>query len=87
MPAFVLPALLWFSAIGCGMIAGIYFIFSASIMSAFGRMPGDSGLAAMQAINDDIVRSPFIAVFSATSVAAAVLSIWAVLRWADPGAG
>ena len=30
--------LLWFSALGCGQIAGLYFAFSAFIMTALGRI-------------------------------------------------
>jgi uncharacterized membrane protein len=29
--------LLWFCAVGCGLLAGLYFAFSAFIMTALGR--------------------------------------------------
>jgi uncharacterized membrane protein len=33
MRAMLAPALLWISAIGCGLMAGVYFAFSAFIMT------------------------------------------------------
>jgi uncharacterized membrane protein len=39
--------LLWFSAIGCGLIAGLYFAFSTFIMTAFDRIGQVHGVAAM----------------------------------------
>ena len=30
--------LLWFSAIGCGLLAGLYFAFSTFVMTAFARI-------------------------------------------------
>jgi len=41
MRAMLVPALLWTSAIGCGLMAGVYFAFSAFIMTSLGRIaPG-----------------------------------------------
>jgi uncharacterized membrane protein len=37
MSSFV-TILLWFAAIGCGVMAGVYFAFSTFIMTAFGRI-------------------------------------------------
>jgi hypothetical protein len=34
----VITGLLWFSAIGCGLLAGLYFAFSTFIMTALGRI-------------------------------------------------
>jgi uncharacterized membrane protein len=34
--------LIWASAIGTGMMAGVYFAFSSFIMSALGRIPPSS---------------------------------------------
>lgn len=34
----MLSWLLWFSAIGCGLMAGLYFAFSGFIMKALGRI-------------------------------------------------
>ncbi|MCP3409340.1 DUF1772 domain-containing protein [Bradyrhizobium sp. CCGB01] len=78
--------LLWFSAIGCGLMAGIYFAFSTFIMTALGRLDQAAGIAAMNAINVDIVRSLFMPLFLGTTVAGAALVVMGVLRISEPGA-
>jgi uncharacterized membrane protein len=47
----LITGLLWFSAIGCGLLAGLYFAFSTFIMTAFDRIGQAAGIAAMNAIN------------------------------------
>jgi len=78
--------LLWFSAVGCGLMAGIYLAFSTFIMTALGRLDQAAGIAAMNAINVDIVRSLFMPLFLGTTVAAAALVVMGVLRISEPGA-
>lgn len=78
--------LLWFSAIGCGLMAGIYFAFSTFIMTALGRLDQAAGIAAMNAINVDIVRSLFMPLFLGTTVAGAALVVMGALRVSEPGA-
>jgi uncharacterized membrane protein len=60
MRQFLTPGLLWFSAIGCGLLAGVYFAFSTFIMTALGRIGQAQGIAAMNAINVEIVQSLFM---------------------------
>lgn len=43
--------LLWISSLGCGLIAGLYFAFSAFIMKALGRIEQAVGMSAMNSIN------------------------------------
>lgn len=76
--------LLWFSAIGCGLIAGLYFAFSAFVMTALGRIDQAAGIAAMNAINVDIVRSLFMPLFFGTTLSCAVLAVFGGLRWPEP---
>jgi uncharacterized membrane protein len=78
--------LLWFSAIGCGLMAGVYFAFSTFIMTALGRLDQAAGIAAMNAINVDIVRSLFMPLFLGTTVVGAALVVMGVLRLSEPGA-
>jgi uncharacterized membrane protein len=82
----VITGLLWFSAIGCGLLAGIYFAFSTFIMTALGRIAQASGIVAMNAINVVIVQSLFMPLFIGTTLSSLVLAITAVLRWDQPGA-
>jgi uncharacterized membrane protein len=77
--------LLWFSAIGCGLIAGVYFAFSTFIMTSFARIAPAAGIAAMNAINLDIVKSVFMPLFFGTTLAAAILAGLAFFRWGAPG--
>jgi uncharacterized membrane protein len=77
--------LLWFSAIGCGLIAGVYFAFSTFIMTSFARIAPAAGIAAMNAINVDIVKSVFMPLFFGTTLAAAILAGLAFFRWGVPG--
>ena len=78
--------LLWFSALGCCLLAGLYFAFSAFVMTALGRIDQAAGISAMNAINGDIVRSPFMPVFLGTTLSCAVLIVLGGLRWQEPGA-
>jgi uncharacterized membrane protein len=85
MRAWLAPALLWSSAIGCGLMAGVYFAFSAFIMTSLGRIAPAAGVAAMNATNVDIVKSPFILAFLVTTLTAAGLAILGVTRRGQPG--
>jgi uncharacterized membrane protein len=78
--------LLWFSALGCGLMAGVYFAFSTFIMTALGRLDQAAGIAAMNAVNVDIVRSLFMPLLLGTTVAGAALVVMGVLRLGEPGA-
>jgi uncharacterized membrane protein len=86
MRQFFVSGLLWFSAIGCGLMAGVYFAFSTFVMTALGRIDQASGISAMNAINVDIVRSLFMPLFLATTLASAVLATMALFRLNEPGA-
>jgi uncharacterized membrane protein len=35
--------LLWFSAIGCGLLGGVYFAFSAFVMTSLARIARSAG--------------------------------------------
>ncbi len=78
-------ALLWLSAIGCGLLAGLYFAFSTFIMSALGRIEAPAGIAAMNSINAMILRSPFMPLFLSSTLTALVLAIIALFQWHQPG--
>ena len=52
-----------FAALGCGPIAGVFFAFSAFVMSALARLPPREGMAAMQSVNVAAVKPSFMAAF------------------------
>lgn len=85
MTQLIITTLLWFSAIGCGLIAGLYFAFSTFILTAFGRIDQVHGIAAMNSINATILQSLFMPVFFGTTVASLVLAVIGVFRWGEPG--
>jgi uncharacterized membrane protein len=81
MRQLVTPGLLWCSAIGCGVMAGVYFAFSTFIMTALARTGPGPGVAAMNAINVEIVKSLFMPLFLGTT-----LLVIACFRLGEPGA-
>jgi uncharacterized membrane protein len=82
----IVIGLLWICAIGCGLIAGLFFAFSTFIMTSLGRIDQSSGIAAMNAINATILKSLFMPVFFGTTLASLVLAIVAMIRWGEPAA-
>jgi len=36
------------ATVGCGMVAGLFFVFSVAVMPALARLPAPSGAAAMR---------------------------------------
>ncbi len=75
------------AALGCGLMAGLFFIFSVCVMRALGELPAATGIAAMQAINRTILNPVFGIVFAGTPVACTIAIVAAVVRWDMPGAG
>ncbi len=86
MTVFALDALIFAAALGCGLIAGTFFAFSAFVMAALGRLPPDHGVAAMQSINIAVLNPWFLTAFMGTAAACAVLVGASVYRWEEPGA-
>lgn len=68
------PALTLAAALGCGLMAGVFFAFSTFVMRALARLRAEQGIAAMQSINTAVLRSPFLAAFLGTAAACAVLA-------------
>ena len=78
--------LLWFSAIGCGLLAGLYFAFSAFIMTALGRIEPVAGAAAMNAINSSILRSAFMPLFVGSTLSSLAVAVAGLADWTHPAA-
>lgn len=81
----VLSLLILLSAVGCGLNAGLFFVFSNTIMRALGRLKPDAGIAAMQSINQVILNPMFFTIFFGTAVTALVLAIAALGGWVSVG--
>jgi len=65
------------SAVGAGLIAGTFFIFSAVIMPALAKGNPDHDMQTMRTINEVILRSPFMFVFGATALLGVLLPVLA----------
>ena len=76
----LLDILIFAATLGSGLVAGIFFAFSAFVMRALARIPQEQGIAAMQAINVTVLNPQFLGAFFGTGVAC--LSI-AFLAWGD----
>ncbi len=73
------------SALGCGLIAGVFFAFSTFVMKALARIPAPQGIAAMQSINIVVINPWFLGPFLGTAAACAVVAVWSLIRWEAPG--
>src|SRR6202008_1378229 len=82
----LVTGLLWFSVIGCGLLAGLYFAFSAFIMTALSRIEQAQGISAMNSINATILRSLFMVFFFGTTLTSLVLAVGGLVRRGEPGA-
>ncbi len=69
------------SAVLLGLMAGVYFAFSAFVMRALAAAP--AGGATMVAINRVILRSPFMPLFFVSTVLSAGLGLAAIPSWPD----
>ncbi|MEH2408541.1 anthrone oxygenase family protein [Nostoc sp.] len=63
-----------FSALGCGLIAGVFFAFSTFVMNALARLQPAQGITAMQSINITVINPLFMAVFLGTAAACILLT-------------
>ncbi|WP_328516566.1 anthrone oxygenase family protein [Tardiphaga alba] len=79
--------LAFLAAIGSGLMAGLFFIFSVTIMSALGKLPVPAGIAAMQSINTTILNPLFLAAFMGTALVCVIIAVIAMLDWAGPASG
>ncbi|GGG72761.1 anthrone oxygenase family protein [Paenibacillus radicis (ex Gao et al. 2016)] len=82
----VLYYLTYGSALGSGLIAGIFFAFSTFVMKALAKLPAAQGIAAMQSINTTILQTLFSLVFMGTALICVVLGVAAFFNWGSPGA-
>jgi uncharacterized membrane protein len=82
----VITVVLWFLAIGSGLIGGVFFAFSTFIMRAFSRLPAAQGAAAMNAIDATILKSLFMPIFSGTAFVSLALGAVSLFRLGQSGA-
>lgn len=71
------------TALGCGLVAGVFFAFSSFVMPALARLEPAQGIAAMQAINVKAVTAAFMLAFCGTAAGCVALIVVAVVQWHD----
>ncbi len=74
------------SALGCGLVAGVFLAFSSFVMSALARLPASQGIATMQSINITVLNPLFMGLFMGTALTCLLLVISAFAKWHQPGA-
>ncbi|PHJ55347.1 membrane protein [Nostoc linckia z18] len=79
-------ALKLFTALGCGLVAGVFFAFSTFVMSALARLQPKEGIIAMQSINITVINPLFMTALFGTALACLFLAIGSLLKWHQPGA-
>ncbi len=74
------------AALGCGLIAGVFFGFSSFVMPALARLRPAQGVRAMQSINLVVLNRWFLGVLLGTALVCAGLALSALRSWSEPGA-
>ncbi|MDX2464242.1 MAG: DUF1772 domain-containing protein [Porticoccus sp.] len=82
----IVTTLLWAAALSSGRMAGVYFAFSGFIMRAFSKIAATQSIAAMNSINETILRSSFMPLFFGSSIISVLLMIHAFLHWGEASA-
>jgi len=81
---FFIAALL--AALGCGLIAGVFFAFSTFVMKALERVAPSCGMAAMQSINVVVLNPVFLGAFVGTALVCLGAVALAFMHWERSGA-
>ncbi len=75
-----------FAALGCGLVAGVFFAFSTFVMSALARLQPAQGIAAFQSINITVYNPWFMTAFLGTGAACIFLAVSSLFKWHQPSA-
>ena len=73
------------AALGSGLMMGLFFAFSSFVMKALARLPVNTGIAAMQAINASVLNILFMGVFLGTAAVCVALIVVAYRGWGETG--
>lgn len=71
------------AAVGCGAVGGVFYAFSALVMSGLTRLHGTAGLAAMKSINITAVRPPLMIALFGSAALCVALAVRAIMTWGD----
>ena len=76
----VLYAVTLATALGCGVVAGVFFAFSSFVMQSLGDLPPQHGMAAMQSVNRRAVTPAFMLALFGTAALCLGLLVWAAIE-------
>src|SRR3712207_3284782 len=85
LPLSLINTLVLAAALGSGLMAGLFFAFSNSVMKALASLPPEKGIAAMQAVNVAVLNPLFLSVFSGTALTGLGAAVYGMLHRHDPG--
>jgi uncharacterized membrane protein len=71
------------AAVGCGTVGGVFFAFSALVMSGLTRLPDTQGIEAMKSINVTAVRPPLMLALFGSAALCVALVARAISTWGD----
>lgn len=74
------------AALGCGLMAGVFFAFSTFVMPALARLQPSQGIAAMQSINITAINPLFMSALFGTAFACLFLVVSILFKWQQPSA-
>ncbi len=74
------------TALGCGLVAGVFYAFSTFVMKALAHLPAAHGTTAMQSINITVINPWFMGAFFGTAAACVLVVVFSLLRWNEAGA-
>jgi uncharacterized membrane protein len=74
------------AVVGCGIMAGLYFVFSNTIMPSLAKLEPSQGILVMQTINRTILNPLFVLLFVGSAVACSVLVVFSFGKLPTPNA-
>jgi uncharacterized membrane protein len=69
------------TALGAGLVAGVFFAFSTFVMAGLGRIPAPEGIRAMQQINITVINPWFMTALFGTGAASLAVIVAALAGW------
>lgn len=79
-------ALKLFAALGCALVAGVFFAFSTFVIKALAQQPTAQGIATMQSINITVINPLFMGAFLGTAAACIFLLFSSLSKLPQSGA-
>lgn len=87
MSSFAVSVITVCTAVGSGVVGGVFFGFSTFVMPALARLPAEQGISAMQAINVAAINRWFMGAMFGSAATSLSLVIAPFLGWSGPGNG